>query len=77
MKSGSLKNSVFSDKTIGNILLIGNRKGIVYVTDFNSTSSEEMTWSVQQSMCRRKLVVAQEVVSLELQGYESFGEEKI
>ena len=30
--------------------------------------------SVQQSLCRRKLVVAQEAVSLELQGYESFGE---
>ena len=34
---------VISDKTTGNILLTGNRKGNVYVADFNSTSSEEMT----------------------------------
>ena len=34
---------VVSDKTTGNILLTGNRKGNVYVADFNSTSSEEMT----------------------------------
>ena len=30
-------------KQHGNILLTGNRKGNVYVADFNSTSSEEMT----------------------------------
>ena len=34
---------VISEKTTGNILLTGNRKGNVYVADFNSTSSEEMT----------------------------------
>ena len=34
---------VISDKTTGNILLTGNRKGNVYVANFNSTSSEEMT----------------------------------
>ena len=34
---------VISDKTIENILLTGNRKGNIYVVDFNSTSSEEMT----------------------------------
>ena len=34
---------VISDKTTWNILLIGNRKGNVYVAYFNSTISEEMT----------------------------------
>ena len=34
---------VISDKTTGNILLTGNMKKNVYVADFNSTSSEEMT----------------------------------
>ena len=37
------ESCVIFDKTTGNILLIGNRKGNVYVADFNSTSSEEMT----------------------------------
>ena len=31
---------------------------------------------IQQSLCLRELVVAQEVVSLELQDYESVGEGK-
>ena len=34
---------IVSDKTTGNILITGNMKGNVYVADFNSTSSEEMT----------------------------------
>ena len=37
------KACVVSDKTTRNILLTGNMKGNVYIEDFNSTNSEEMT----------------------------------
>ena len=37
------KSCVISDKTTGNILLIGNKKGNIYIEDFNSTSSQGMT----------------------------------
>ena len=78
MKSGSPRKPVsFLTRQHRNILLTGNRKGNVYVADFNSTSSEGMTCLIQQSRCRRNLVVAQEAVSLELQSYESVGEEKL
>ena len=43
------ESCVVSDKTTGNILLTENRKGNVYVPDFNLTSSEEMTCLFRKS----------------------------
>ena len=40
---------VISDKPTENILLTGNKKGNVYVADFNSTSSKGMTCLLSKS----------------------------
>ena len=62
MRSGlQRKPIVISDKTTWNILLTGNRKGNVYVADFNSTSSEGMTCLFSKAcaeeswLCHKKL----------------------
>ena len=47
---------VVSDKTTGNFLLTGNRKGNVYVADFNSTSSEEMNCLFSKARAEESLL---------------------
>ena len=52
MKSCSPRKSVsFLTRQHENILLTGNRKGNVYVADFNSTSSEGMTCICSAKAC--------------------------
>ena len=59
---------VVSDKTTGNIHLTGNKKGNVYVANFNSTSSEEMTCLLRKAFAEESWLWHKKLSHLNFKG---------
>ena len=68
---------MISNRKYEKLALNGVRKENLLVVDLNSTSKGELNFFYSKASVDRKLAMAQEALTSELQNYELFGKERV